>query len=49
MPTTPCPACGSPTEYENGAATVGCPTAKCRVSEFHTTPRAAERRIGGAA
>lgn len=39
MPTTPCPACGWPVEYEQGASTVGCPTITCRVSEFHPIAR----------
>jgi len=39
MPTTPCPACAWPVEYDHGATTVGCPTITCRVAEFHPTPR----------
>lgn len=40
MPTTPCPACAWPVEYEAGATTIGCPTIQCRVSEFYPTTRA---------
>lgn len=49
MPTTPCPACGWPVEYEHGASTVGCPTITCRVSEFRPKQPAPARRVGGAA
>lgn len=38
MPTTPCPACGSPVTYNSGVSTLGCPKIECRVVEFYPRP-----------